>query len=310
MKTIKYLIIAVFVLGSFSLKAQQMPHYTQYMLNDYIVNPAFAGLEDYFQAKANYRYQWAGIVDAPVTYVLSLYGPHRTKDMGYGGYIFNDVTGPTSRSGFYGSYSYIVKLKEGMNLSFGLSVGFLQYKIDGTKIDMLDIEDPSIQSTMYTAKTPDATFGTLLKGKNYYAGLSVAQLLNNKLEIYNPQTASLNKLKSHLYILGGYKYAVNDKFTAEPSVLFKMTGPAPPSFEISAKAVYRDAVWAGLSYRSADALAVIIGYNYKDQLFFGYSYDISMSSLSPYTSGSHEIMISARFNKIKNFDTEEEPTFE
>jgi type IX secretion system PorP/SprF family membrane protein len=129
MKNYNILVFLVLLFVSLTSTAQQMPQYTQYILNDFALNPAIAGTQDYYQVKSNYRSQWTGIVDAPVTYILSVYGPHKSKDMGFGALVFNDVTGPTSRAGLYLSYAYNIKIKNDIRLSLGLSAGLLQFKI-------------------------------------------------------------------------------------------------------------------------------------------------------------------------------------
>ena len=41
------------------------------MINDYAMNPAIGGSDNYFEGVSNNRYQWIGITDAPRTYILS-----------------------------------------------------------------------------------------------------------------------------------------------------------------------------------------------------------------------------------------------
>src|ERR1700739_5094595 len=82
-----------------SLFSQQLPQYTQYMFNDFVLNPAIAGRNDYWEAKSNNRYQWVGIPDAPRTYMLSMQGPFKSLKMGIGGTIYTDIVGPTRRTG-------------------------------------------------------------------------------------------------------------------------------------------------------------------------------------------------------------------
>ena len=80
-----YTLLTVIVCTVSGLKAQQVPQYAQYMLNDYILNPAVSGIYDYYDVKSNNRYQWVGVTDAPRTYILSVHGPHHKKSMGFGG---------------------------------------------------------------------------------------------------------------------------------------------------------------------------------------------------------------------------------
>ncbi|MGX8249340.1 type IX secretion system membrane protein PorP/SprF, partial [Escherichia coli] len=65
-----------FLLGMVAIgRAQQRPYYTQYIMNNYIINPAVAGIENYWDVKASHRMQWVGLQDAPVTTYLTIHGP-------------------------------------------------------------------------------------------------------------------------------------------------------------------------------------------------------------------------------------------
>ncbi len=278
---------------------QQTPMYTQYMLNDFAYNPAIAGTKEYYQAKSNNRYQWIGITDAPRTYVLSVYGPHRKLDMGFGGMVFNDVTGPTSRLGVYGAYAYNVRIKDDLRFSSGLNIGLLQYKVDGSKITLHDEGDPSLGGNMYVAYMPDATMGVYLYSGKYSVGLSVAQLFGTNIKFNELEELGINRLKRHVMLHGSYVYNINDDIAVEPMVMIKFIDPAPVQFDVNARVIYRNMVWAGFGYRTKDAASIVVGYNYQDQLIFGYSYDITFTDLRKYSSGTHELMIGARFNKIK-----------
>ncbi|PIP54195.1 MAG: hypothetical protein COX07_06630 [Bacteroidetes bacterium CG23_combo_of_CG06-09_8_20_14_all_32_9] len=297
MRKLKYILLFLFFTEiAFS---QQIQMYSQYMFNDYVFNPAVAGTKDYYQVKSNNRYQWIGITDAPRTYILSVYGPHRTRDMGFGGYIFNDVTGPTSRTGFYGSYAYNVRIKDDLRFSSGLSLGILQYKIDGSKIILHDQYDQTLSDGLYIDYMPDANLGLYLYSSTYTFGIAVNQLFNNSIKFKEVEQLGINKIKSHFMITGSYIYQINDDFDVEPALMLKFVSPAPIQADINARIIYKKIAWLGFSWRTKDALAVMIGYNFKDQLIFGYSYDIATTDLKKYSSGTHELMIGARFNKIK-----------
>ena len=82
MKTVKIIIlVALNLLFIKIINAQVAPYYTQYMFNDYLVNPAVAGTHNYFQVRANSRIQWMGM-DGPRTMSLAGYGPFKERDMG------------------------------------------------------------------------------------------------------------------------------------------------------------------------------------------------------------------------------------
>src|SRR5688572_11188399 len=78
---IKKLIVATFFLAIVQQTwSQQKPHYTQYILNQYIINPALTGIENYTDVKLSHRHQWVGINDAPVTSYFTFHTPIGKKD--------------------------------------------------------------------------------------------------------------------------------------------------------------------------------------------------------------------------------------
>lgn len=298
------LLISIAIFAICSVKAQQLPMFSQYMFNDYAINPAIAGTHDYYQVVTNYRYQWAGINDAPKTYMVSMYGPHKSQPMGWGGYIINDKTGPTIRTGAYGSYAYNLQLSGDLRISMGLSLGFVQYKFDLSGINVYDINDPIMieNGDQFTKFVPDASFGVYVYSSQYYGGISMNQLLSNKMTLSDSIKVdkTIAKLKNHIYLHGGYKYNINRDFDVEPTLMLKMMAGVPPQLDITARAIYQKMVWAGLSYRTGDAITILMGYNYNNMLYAGVSYDITVSQMSEYSNGTFEILIGVKFNKIKS----------
>src|SRR6187455_2827357 len=112
--------IFILVLSMRSI-AQQLPQYSQYMLNEMAINPAVVGRDNFSEVRANSRQQWVGIADAPRTFILNLQGPIKSKNMGLGMGIYTDVVGPTRRTGLSFSYAYHLKLNRDLNLSMGLN---------------------------------------------------------------------------------------------------------------------------------------------------------------------------------------------
>ncbi|MBL7747470.1 MAG: type IX secretion system membrane protein PorP/SprF, partial [Chitinophagaceae bacterium] len=88
------------LVGSMQLMAQQRPHYTQYILNQYILNPALTGVENYTDVKLSVRDQWVGLNGAPKTMYLSIHAPigkndYRTSATSY------EVPGQNPRGKYY-----------------------------------------------------------------------------------------------------------------------------------------------------------------------------------------------------------------
>lgn len=305
MKKLKYILIVIpFLMLSEIAEAQQAPFYTQYMFNDYMVNPAVAGTYNFFQVRANSRIQWIGITDAPRTMSISAYGPFKNRDMGYGGYIYNDVTGPESKLFLGGTYTYNIAINDAMRISGGITVGIMQYKLDGTIMNFdEDINDPVMSNGVESRIIPDASLGFYLYASQFFVGLSAHQLFGNKYNVTEAadtaNVTGVSKLTQHMYLTGGYNIYINRDFSVLPSALVKFTTPGEIAFDINAKVTYQRMVWAGLSYRYSDAVSVLVGYNYENKFLLGISYDVITSELRKHTQGTVEIMLGYRFNKIK-----------
>lgn len=289
------------ILPAFS---QQDQHYTQFQFNKYMYNPAIAGTAPYFLAKTNFRFQWLKIVDSPRTYTLSVYGPSRTKNMGFGGYVYSDVTGPTSRTNFRLSYAHNFQLNDVLRFSLGLSAGGMQYKIDGSKIKLHDDYDPSLGHAIYATIIPDASFGTFFYHEKYSFGLSVSQIFASRVKFKQLEDIGVNRLRPHIYAHGEYKYDIDDDWAVAPAILIKYVWPTPPQMDLSTRGIYKkdgkDLVWLGVSWRTMDAVGFYLGYNYDNQIHFGYSYDYTTTNIRRYSSGTHELMITFKFSKIKS----------
>ncbi len=292
------LLLGALLLLLLQASAQQLPQYTQYMLNDFVMNPAIAGKnKDFWDCKSNNRYQWIGITDAPRTYILSMHGPFQGLNMGIGGNLYTDIVGPTRRVGFQLAYSYHVKLNNTYKLNLGLSGGFLQYSLDGSKITFKEGYDPVTPMMYRSYMTPDFGTGLYLHSEKLYVGVSVPQLFQSEIRFRDVVNTGISRLKPHVYALAGYKYKFAGDFMVEPTVLVKFVNPAPVKIDAGVRLSYQNKVWIGANYRTNDAITGLIGYLYNNWLMIGYSYDYTTTSLQRYTTGTHELMLGLRFSK-------------
>ncbi len=326
----KRLLLTVLVVGATLLtsQAQQRAQYSQYMTNKYVLNPAVAGTGDWVDVKLGFRTQWVGFDDAPKTFYVTANTPigrpheqpgHHTRRgarhekhwHGVGAYMYQDATGPTARQGFYGSYTYNMRISGPFRVAMGLFAGTQTYKIDGSKL-YSDVEnqvlfiDPVIAGNTLSKSVPDMGVGFWSYTEDFYFGISAFQLLQNKLSwdgvVLNENFA---KLKNHYFVTGGIRLPANEMFTIVPSFLVKAITPAPVSVDLNVKLKYKvkdmDRIWGGLSYRSRDAFAALVGTivplnNGKGGFIdLGYSFDLTTSNLRSYNSGTHEIVVGYRF---------------
>ncbi|HEY4786626.1 MAG TPA: type IX secretion system membrane protein PorP/SprF [Bacteroidales bacterium] len=301
----KYIIILSLGLAiSGRLFGQQDAQFTLYMLNPIVYNPALAGTALFYQIRMNNRFQWVGFKDAPITNSISAYGPHAKKDMGFGGSIFNDITGPTSRTGFNAVYGYNIAVQKDIRVSFGLSVGLIQYKVDGTKIETYSqmesgTLDPSIAQSVMSTLVPDASAGVYAWNSQFYGGFSGMHLLDIFSKDSKKNIKGVDVLNTHFYLVGGYLYQINREWTLEPCMIVKKVVPAAYQMEISTKAIYKNMLWAGLAFRTQDAVSIVIGYTHDKKVTFGYAFDLAVNDIRRYNPSSHEIVLGYNFDKIK-----------
>ncbi|MBN2486362.1 MAG: type IX secretion system membrane protein PorP/SprF [Bacteroidales bacterium] len=301
-----------------SAKASQDPLYTQFMTNPYLINPALTGTSNYYQIMANNRIQWMGFADAPITNTISMYGPMVKQPMGIGGYIMQDKFGPESKFSINGTYAYNYAITEDMKISMGLMLGFFQHKIDGGMLTIKEKNDRYFgEGQIFQNYRPDASVGAYLYSGFYHVGLSVTNLFGNKVYFENDQyiaaeedttdRSTLSRLKQHYYVHGGYKYFFNREWAIEPTLIVRKVSATPLQLDFNVRTWYGkrswegNKIWGGVSYRTGDAVNILIGYSYQRKIEVGYSYDIGISKNRYHHSGSHEIMISFKFNDIKEY---------
>ena len=108
----KYILLSIVtLLLSFSYWGQQTALNSQYMFNDFAINPAVAGTKNYTPLSLSFRRQWMGINDAPVTQSMMAHTFFGEKS-GIGAHVFNDVAGPTRRTGFSATFGHQIQVGE------------------------------------------------------------------------------------------------------------------------------------------------------------------------------------------------------
>lgn len=293
----KKFLSSIILLVALNTFAQQLPQYTQYMFNQYAFNPAYAGVNKYWEATTLNRYQWIGITDAPRTFTLSAHGPLKNEKIALGGYLYTDVTGPTRRIGFQTSFTYHVKLSENINMSFALSGGFNEWLLDADKITTYHPDDFYFSNGLLKSFDPDAKFGFYIYHPDWYFGASLGQMFHNKVSFLATQIDSQTFMEDHLFFNGGYKFRIGEDWGIEPTMMLKMGLPAPIKFDAGVRGIYKETVWLGFGWRSNDAVNGFIGFQYKEMLNIGYAYDMSITNLKNFNTGTHEVMLSVKFGR-------------
>lgn len=320
----KFTLLALLCFAFYAGFAQQRPHYTQYVLNSYIINPAVAGIENYTDVKISHRNQWVGLEGAPVTTYVTIHGPSKKADYnresatgfaasgenprgkaywqeytkvephhGMGLTMINDRTGPLNRFAISGTYAYHVGLSAQTSIGAGISAGFQTITLNTNKLIFDEVIDPSVAGTGYLNRlSPDLNAGIYLYSANYFVGVSGQQIMPSRLKFGDDSSAlSGGKLLPHLFFTSGYKFLVGEDVAILPSVLVKYINPAPIGVDVNVKLQYRDVLWAGGSYRHKDGFAAMLGINVSNTFNVGYSYDITTTRVNTVSRGTHEILL-------------------
>jgi len=290
-----YISILTFCFAN-SVISQQIVLNSQYMFNDFAINPAIAGTKNYAPITIDIRRQWVGIREAPAAQHLSYHG-HVHKQIGAGGYLFNDVAGPVRRTGLMAALSTQVATSYATRLSFGIAGSFTQFVMDKTRIFTEEPNDITVDKYTSNELIPDLSAGIHWYGGYHHIGISAHNLLQTKSDLYSISLPVTSTLDRAIYVSGSFLIgSENSVIAIEPSGLLRYMFNAPFSFDINTRIIYNHQVWAGVSYRYLDAIALLIGF---ERGFFGigYSYDINTSALSTYNSGSHEVVLIFKTSK-------------
>lgn len=354
----QFVILFALVLSTIGF-AQQEIQSTQFMVSPFMLNPAYSSVEDDIDITLSYRNQWMGIEGAPDTYYIAMHSPvgkprwARTHPgdfhnwHGVGGAILQDNIGAYRNTRVSANYSYNIGLKsgiaygyehrDGLRLALGAFAGWHTYRLDkdilgqtkvyknGTADYSPTLNDPTYEGIPLTsASVFDVTFGLMFYNDDvYYIGISTTQLLENDVQLTEE-----NSIARHYFISGKYKWQVSEDIYIVPSLITKYVYGAPLSFNFTTQLDWEDKVYAGLGYRTGDALTFMIGANllwgsniknfkvsksrYGAKMY--YSYDLTMSKLAKIgmderSSGTHEItmafIIPPRFHERNAEDTKD-----
>lgn len=309
-------------LGSF---AQQMPQYSQYLRNQYMVNPAAAGVYDFVDITASGRWQWMGFGDEPRTAYLSICspltrnpkpkynpalrisnGPVRNPEIktgkikhAVGGQLIADQYGAFKRMSVAGTYAIHLPVSKNFNLAFGTRIGLSNNTFLKDKAQVLNVvdatqgySDPTYDGFIANSSSINMLgidAGFYLYSRNSFFGVSADQLTKDMVS-FGSGTANFNS-QMHFKATAGVKFPLNQNLSLTPAILVKYMAPAPVSIEGSLQLEYKEWLWAGVSYRHTDAIIGMVGLNISKMFKFGYSYDFSLSRFNDFSGGGHEIVL-------------------
>jgi type IX secretion system PorP/SprF family membrane protein len=304
MKTImnfpKSLLLVISMAACFVSNGQFDPHFTQYMFNEAIINPGYAGSRECLSGTMLYRQQWVGLDGAPTTLTGSVHSPIMDGKLGAGINFVNEKIGVSQRTSFSVNAAYKLKL-ENATLSYGLQLGLVSLSENLGQLNLQNDQQFMVSSGKKTA--PNLGFGMYYSTDNWYGGISIPRMIYNRIDVASGSTEVQNSLNVgyfHYYLTGGGVIPVNNVIKVRPNAMMKIVKGAPAQLDLNANVLFNDMIWAGLGYRSGDAVNFMLGAFVNKQIRVGYSYDYTLSMLQDYNTGSHEIMIGYDLNFSKD----------
>lgn len=279
------------LLGTWLGYGQQDPHYTQYMYNMSVINPAYAGSKDHLSGGVLYRRQWVEIQDSPSTGTIFLHTPVG-KNVGLGVSVINDQIGPVEETNAYADISYTLNLGGEHKLAFGMKAGASFQKI-GLFSQIGNGYVPDAGDEAFSQNTSN-TFVNIGAGlfyytDKYYFAFSVPNML--KATHLDANGATYGTETSHFFATAGYVFDITQSFKLKPFVMAKSAFNAPVSFDASLNALFFERLEIGATWRLEDSFGGMIGFQITPGLKLGYAYDHIVSDLNVTTPSSHEFLL-------------------
>lgn len=269
--------------------AQQNPHYTQYMYNMNVINPAYAGSKESISFGALYRKQWVNIEDAPTSFTFSGHAP-TGNNVGLGLSFISDKIGPVTEQNVYGDFSYTLKLNDTHRLALGLKAGVSFHKV-GLRDIQSSLPDPS--EGIFGEDINDASLnlgaGAFYYTDKYYVAFSIPNMMKSAHLDYNGREYGSDV--SHYFLTAGYVFDVNYDLKFKPSFMLKSAYNVSPSLDLSANFLYMEKIELGATYRLEDSFGAMINFAITPELRIGYAYDHIISDLKVTSPSSHEFII-------------------
>ena len=317
-------LLFLFSLFCLATIAQQRPHYTQYILNNYVLNPALSGIENYADLKLSARDQWVGLKGAPQTFYLTVHAPIGKKDYkstatsftvpgenprgqaywenyvasephhGVGFSITSDRTGNFTRSTVSASYAYHVGLSATTNIALGLSPGLSRISRNVGRTDFgggVSVDPAQTNNTAINRFRPDLSAGIWIYSAHYFIGASAQQIIPQRLSFVDDATYNQGRLVPHLFLTAGYRFLIQEDVNALPSVMVKKVAPNKPQVDVNLKLQYRDFLWLGGGVRVGEGYQGMIGMNLGNAVNLGYAYDFTTTKLATASRGTHELIL-------------------
>lgn len=292
MKKKLILLTSLFSVVSGVLVAQQDKLITHFIYDKMSINPGETGIDKGICATTIYRNQWDRVNGAPNSAIFNVeanLSPYFNAG-GIGISFFHDAIGFSRQNNVLLNYSYPLTVGNAGTLGIGLGVGIINMGLSPVWVPPTAAVDPTLP-VGFSATNLDMNFGLYFKGNSdYYVGLSSTHLNESLLKQTVGTVDQTYQTARHYYIMGGKKFLGVAGGDIDAQVLMR-TDLVKFSADINVRYLWRNIAYGGLTYRTVDAVGIMLGWMPMTNFTVGYSYDVTTNKLASVSRGSHEILL-------------------
>jgi type IX secretion system PorP/SprF family membrane protein len=276
----------LFSLVAISAFAQQDPLYSQYMLNPLVINPAYSGLNNNFNAMVGYRTQWTGLEGQPKTINASVHTSLVDNKVGAGILFTNDKIGNLSSTEAKATFAYKLNFEES-TFSFGMQAGIQSFNTDYSGLNILDKGDNAFMGGERGTRI-NMGVGVVLKSEKYFIGFSVPRLLPTTFKNGDQEFDLYNQ---HFYLMGAYVHYLNENIRLKPTVLLRGVKGAPASIDLAINVNINSIHTVGVFTRNLNTYGVLLQTLLAEKYRFGYAFEIPTNKSVGAQFSTHEITL-------------------
>jgi type IX secretion system PorP/SprF family membrane protein len=292
----KFILTAILSGLLFTAFGQQEEQFTQFMYNKAGYNPASVGSNDAPCISLIARNQWIGLEGAPQAQLVSFNMPIFNKRVGIGASIIRQTIGITEKYSAETMYSYRIPVGRGiLGIGIQASVRFLRMNFSSAVSTQPGSQDVAIPGDIQSKYVPNFGAGLYYSNQRYYVGISAPRLLENNIDLADTNETFSTEVR-HIYAMGGVLINLGDNVQMQPQVLLKYVKGAPFDGDANLNFIFADRFTTGVSYRLGgskstgigESVSMVLGMQISESILFGLSYDLTLSELKNYNSGTVE----------------------
>ena len=278
------ILFIAFVSRSFG---QLDPLYSQYHFNQYVINPAYAGMYENMSFTLNSRAQWFGLEGSPITNTFTAIS-NIGNSAGVGVRFMNDRIGIRTANELVVSGSYFIK-SHLTTIGFGLQGGLTQVGNNLGKLDPEVLDDPVLDGFIPQYSFPNFGVGVVIQRFDYFIGLSIPRILSQ--DEPDPTFEDNGRYQRHYYISGGFRFTAIRSYDTKIQTLVRVLEDKV-SVDVSGTYFITSDLWAGALFRDLSGVSFFGMIRFKENYRLGYSFELPTNNLITTNFGTHEITFS------------------